>query len=621
MVMVSSQRRGRSSGATDKPLLPISGAGDGKGNSKAAPDNKKKWGFIVAMLAAMSMALYISDPNTWNLDSTPSILPSTGSSTGSSTTTTTSTTDNRFKARKLTDYHDLCIVGAGLSGSVIAERYANERNQTSLIIERRDHIAGNCYDYMDKETGIRVSKYGAHLFHTYYDRVWKYVQKFSAWTPYEHEVIGLIDGKHVPIPVNIHTVNTLFGQNITDSIQMDAWLDKEQEKYPNGPQNSEEMAMSRVGKRLYELIFHPYTIKQWDKEPKDLGPEVTARIPVRNNYDGRYFADPHQALPSNGYTAIFEKMLDNPLISVHLNTDFFQVRPTLNCGKLYYTGPVDRYFADTGLKKLEYRSLDFERRVIKNVKHFQPKGVVNHPAMTDNFTRIVEYKHFLNQTSDHTILFLEHSKDHGEPYYPVPNPENKALFLKYKEMADKEVGVSFVGRLANYKYFNMDQTIENALTLFEDDTGTTDLVMNYCKGDLEAILKDWTFGKLFNNTYVYSTCGTKGSSSVTNVEVVNLKKGDDAWMHHFGRTDITFGAQNVFIQGGGSSLSVASVKESLGKIGKEQTFVDYAKLPFTTSAAAARNLYPESEFFASQEAIKRYSHAHVSNKSMRLASK
>lgn len=612
MVMVSAQRRGgRNGGSSDKLSLPLTGSDSSKNNKSAATDSKKKWGFTLAMMAVMGMALYVSDPKTWNLDSTPSVassstLGSSSSLSGSSSSTASNKAmpDNRYQARKLTDYHDLCIVGAGLSGSVIAERYANERNQTSLIIERRDHIAGNCYDYTDQETGIRVSKYGAHLFHTYYDRVWEYVQRFSDWTPYEHEVIGLVNGKHVPIPVNIHTVNTLFDQNIQNSDEMDVWLDKEQEKYPNGPQNSEEMAMSRVGKRLYELIFHPYTIKQWDKEPRDLGPEVTARIPVRNNYDGRYFADPHQALPSKGYTAIFEKMLDNPLISVHLNTDFFEVRPTLQCGKLYYTGPVDRYFADSGLKKLEYRSLDFERRVVKNVEHYQPKGVVNHPAASDNFTRIVEYKHFLNQTSKDTILFLEHSKDYGEPYYPVPNPENKELFEKYKVMADKEVGVSFVGRLANYKYFNMDQTIENALTLFEDSVGTTDLVVNYCdSGDLSQIGE---LSKSFNQTYIYATCGaaTAGITESSTLHMKTLTKGADAWVEHFGRKDITFGSQNAFVQA--TSTTLPTILSSLEKIAAEPVFVDYAPLPYADKKSSSRNLTPGPEFYASQEAIQRF---------------
>jgi UDP-galactopyranose mutase len=573
------------------------GDDDGKPLLSQNDDEKKKpltteatkrsrWGYtvlLVAMLGAMVLE--------------PDSIPFSGKS---------SLLDNRYKKRFLTDYHDICIVGAGLSGAVIAERYASQRNQTALIIERRDHIGGNCYDYIDKETGIRVSKYGAHLFHTYYERVWKYVQLFSDWTPYEHEVIGWVEGKHVPIPVNIDTVNSLFGLSIKNPQEMDKWLAEEQVKYPNGPQNSEEMAMSRVGKRLYELIFHPYTIKQWAKEPRELGPEVTARIPVRNDFDRLYFSDPFQALPTNGYTAIFEKIFDNPLISVFTNTDFFDVRPKLKCGKLYYTGPVDRYFADTGLKKLEYRSLDFERKVVKSIDFFQPKGVVNHPAAQDNFTRIVEYKHFLNQTSKHTVLFYEHSKDTGEPYYPVPNPENQELFAKYKAMSDAENDVTFVGRLANYKYFNMDQTIENALTLFDQDTGSLDLVVNHCEGDL-AWVTQWQSQIQLNMTYVYSSCGNEVKLNGKGIQVKILEKGADAWTTHMGRKDLTFASQNVFVESK-TQISADDVRSSLKSLADQKVFVDFARLPFQNceSSGCQRNLVPEKEFFATHEAIKRY---------------
>lgn len=202
-----------------------------------------------------------------------------------------------------------------------------------------------------------------------------------------------------------------------------------------------------------------------------MGPEVTARIPVRNNYDGRYFSDPYQALPTHGYTRIFERLLDSQHITTKTNTDYFEIKNQLKCGRLYYTGPIDAYFADLGWPKLEYRSLDFERVVQKDVEYFQPASVVNHPQADDNFTRIVEYKHILNQTSPHTIYFIERSKDGGDPYYPVPNKENQDLYKKYQRLAEKEENVTFVGRLANYKYFNMDQAILNALELFDEDSG------------------------------------------------------------------------------------------------------------------------------------------------------
>ncbi|KAL3760729.1 hypothetical protein ACHAWU_003637 [Discostella pseudostelligera] len=337
---------------------------------------------------------------------------------GTSTTTTNPIFDKEY---------DNCIVGAGLSGSVIAENYANLFHKTSLIIERRDHIGGNCFDYIDKDTGIRVSLFGAHLFHTKHQRVWDYVRRFGDWVPYEHRVLGLVNGKHVPIPVTIDTVNILFDLNITNSDEMDEWLKDEQ-------------------------------VKLTDKKGK-----------------------PREALNS-------EEMLDSPYITVVKNTDYFDVKDQLKCKRLYYTGPIDTYFADLKWPKLEYRSLSFERVVQKNTPgYFQPAPVVNHPQATDvdgnpvDFTRIVEYKHLLNQTSKHTIYFIERSTDDGEPYYPIPNDENKNLYLKYQKMAEKEEGVTFVGRLANYKYFNMDDAILNALELFDRDTVGMDMEKSISK--------------------------------------------------------------------------------------------------------------------------------------------
>lgn len=373
------------------------------------------------------------------------------------------------------DYYDVCIVGAGLSGAVIAERYASQLGKSSLVIEKRDHIAGNCYDFVDEETGILTNRYGAHLFHTEYERVWEYVQKFSKWTKYEHRVLGRIGEKHVPIPVNIDTVNALFDLSIHSTAEMDKWLQAEQTKYDHPPKNSEEMAKSRVGDRLYKQIFEPYTVKQWAKHPSELGPEVTARIPVRNNHDDRYFGDNFQALPTEGYTAMFEKILEDDLIETHVNVNYFDVRDDLSCGHTYFTGPIDAYFAHLGYDKLEYRSLEFERKVVKNVgmeNYHLPASVVNYPSAEYDFTRIVEYKHFLEQKSPDTVLYLERSKDGGDPYYPVPNQRNKDLYEKYRAMALKEPDVTFVGRLANYKYFNMDQSILNALELFDADTKT-----------------------------------------------------------------------------------------------------------------------------------------------------
>ena len=335
------------------------------------------------------------------------------------TDTKTDKDKNSESFRPQRDYYDACIVGAGLSGVVIAEQYASQLSKNSIIIEKRSHIGGNVYDYIDEETNILVNKYGAHLFHTNYPRVWDYIQQFSEWAIYEHRVQGFIEDKYVPIPVNIDTVNALFDLSISNKTAMDEWLNQEQVHNDN-PQNSEEMALSRVGQRLYELIFEPYTFKQWAKTPQQLGPEVTARIPVRNNWDDRYFDDVFQALPKQGYTKFVQRMLNHPNIEVHVNTDYFDVKSQLEgkCAHTYYSGPIDQYFADLGYEKLEYRSINFERQVIKdigtNTLKF-PASVVNYPGAQYNFTRVVEYKHFLKQKSDHSVLFYERSTHEGDP--------------------------------------------------------------------------------------------------------------------------------------------------------------------------------------------------------------
>jgi len=363
---------------------------------------------------------------------------------------------------------DVCVIGAGLSGSVLAERHASQ-NRSVLVLEKRNHIGGNVYDYIDRETGIRVSKYGVHLFHTQSKRVWDHMQKFSHWTPWEHRVLAVVDGKHVPVPVNIDSVNALFNLTISTEEEMAQWLESVQVKPDGEPANSEEIALARVGQQLYDLLFKPYTIKQWERSPLELAPSVLARIPVRDNHDDRYFTDKFQALPTDGYTRVFENMLNSPHITVRLNRDYFHLKDYLNCGHTYYTGPIDGYFRAQGLPTLEYRSLMFERKVFKDTAFFQPRSQVNHPSLDKKYTRIIEYKHLLNQKSKDTVVFFEYSYDNGEPYYPVPNQKNQDLYAKYQDLTKAEEGVSFVGRLANYKYFNMDQAVLNALEVYDSD--------------------------------------------------------------------------------------------------------------------------------------------------------
>jgi UDP-galactopyranose mutase len=386
---------------------------------------------------------------------------------------------------------DVCVVGAGLSGAVLAERYATVLNKSVLVIDKRDHIAGNCYDFVEPETGILMNLYGAHLFHTESERVFRYITKpewqdKAPWVRWDHEVKGVLKGKVLPIPVNIETVNSLFGMNIKSTSEMDIWLKNVQEPCTNTSfeetecKDAESMAISRVGRELYELIFKPYTQKQWGKSPADLDASVTARIPVRNNHDPRYFSDKYQILPAFGYTKWFAAVLDHPRVRIALRTDYFEHMEELSkmCKKTFFTGPIDQYFWKEGLGQLEYRSIRFEREILHNFNFFQRASVVNYPGMEVNFTRIVEYKHFLNQESKHSVIVKEFSSDQGDPYYPVPNQRNRDLYLRYKELAtreEKEKSVYFVGRLANYKYFNMDQAIENALDMFQHIEGTDQL--------------------------------------------------------------------------------------------------------------------------------------------------
>lgn len=385
------------------------------------------------------------------------------------------------------DQVDLLIVGAGLSGAVLAERCSTVLGMSSIVIDKRDHLGGNCYDYVNSE-GIRCSKYGAHLFHTNFERVWEYMQAFSEWIPFDHRVKGKVQDdagieRLVPIPPTQETVNTLFKDTTVDSEEaMEAWYGTERVSPPKDEaMNGEEAALSRVGPRLYEKIFKHYTKKQWDKYPAELDPSVLMRLPCRSSKDDRYFADDFQALPLRGYTRIFENMLlGDSNIHIRLNCDFFEHKAsgTLpNHKLLVYTGQIDSYYAGLGMPRLEYRSLRFEEEYLEEPDggYFQEAMVVNYPSPNVPFTRIVEYKHTPNQPSEvregkikGTLIAREYSTDVGEPYYPVPNPENRELYAKYAAAAEKEEGVCFVGRLASYKYFNMDQAVLNALEMFDN---------------------------------------------------------------------------------------------------------------------------------------------------------
>ncbi len=364
--------------------------------------------------------------------------------------------------------YDVLIVGAGLTGSTLAEHFARILQKKVLVIDKRDHIGGNVYDYVDNDTNIRIGKYGIHMFHTNDSEVWDYIQRFGRWKRWDHKVLSKIDGCYVPVPVNINTVNTLCNETIQTESEMKEWLSKNQIKNDN-PANSEEVALSRVGRELYDKLFKPYTIKQWDRDPATMAPSVLARIPVRSNFDDRYFEDKYQALPVDGYTSIVKNMLAHPNITVQLNTDWNDIQSAVQYDMLIFTGPIDQYFSNSGLPKLEYRSLNFEYETHKTKGYYQPAAQVNYPEISTPYTRIVEYKHLLNQESEYTVITKETSSDSGEPYYPVPTKENQELYEKYRELAKNQCNVHFIGRLASYKYFNMDQAIRCAIDYFNNN--------------------------------------------------------------------------------------------------------------------------------------------------------
>jgi len=352
------------------------------------------------------------------------------------------------------------VVGAGLSGATVARQLA-EAGHTVKVIEKRAHLAGNCYDEIN-EHGIRVSRYGAHIFHTSSERVWEFVNRFAEWTPWHHEVLGRIPGRPLfPIPVNRETINLLCETDLVTDADTKEWL--EAHTIPcEDPKTSEEVALARVGPALYDMIFLSYTIKQWGKSPAELDASVLARIPVRTSAERGYFSDPHQALPTHGYTAFVAAMLAHPNITVELEMPY---DPVMNTGYegVWYTGPIDQYF--TGLPALEYRSIRFETQHL-DMDAYQENSVVNDPSMAVPYTRIVEYKHFLNQhIPGKTTIVKEYTVAEGEPYYPVPTKENQAIYEQYRVLAEAEEakGVRFVGRLANYKYYNMDQAILAAM--------------------------------------------------------------------------------------------------------------------------------------------------------------
>ncbi len=356
--------------------------------------------------------------------------------------------------------YDWLIVGAGFAGSVLAERLASERGDKVLVIDRRDHVGGNAYDRLNGD-GIMIHQYGPHIFHTNSEAIFKHLSKFTEWRKYEHKVLGKVDGMEVPIPINLDTVNKLYGLNLT-SEELPAWFAARAEK-PSEIKTSEDVVVSVVGRELYEKFFQSYTRKQWGMDPSELDKSVTARVPTRTNRDDRYFTDEFQYMPKHGYTRMFENMLDHPNITVMTSTDFADVRDKVAYKRLIWSGPVDEYF---GFRygKLPYRSLQFRHDTL-DVEQALPVGTVNYPQ-TEAYTRISEYKHMTGQKHPKTAITYEYPSTIGDPYYPIPRPENAELYKKYERLAMATPNVWFVGRLATYRYYNMDQVTGQALATF-----------------------------------------------------------------------------------------------------------------------------------------------------------
>ncbi|HEY0743299.1 MAG TPA: UDP-galactopyranose mutase [Chryseosolibacter sp.] len=356
---------------------------------------------------------------------------------------------------------DYLIVGAGFAGSVLAERLASAADQKVLLVEQRDHIGGNAYDYFNKD-GILIHKYGPHIFHTNSKKVFDYLGKFTPWRPYEHRVLGSVDGQLVPIPINLTTINKLYGLNLNCS-EVEAFFESKAEKIDR-VKTSEDVVVSKVGRELYEKFFKYYTRKQWDLDPSELDASVTARVPTRTNKDDRYFTDTYQAMPLYGYTRMFQKMLSHPNIKIMLNTDYKEIIDVIPYKNLIYTGPIDSFF-NYCYGRLPYRSLEFKFET-HDTETFQATGTINFPN-EHAYTRITEFKYLTGQKHAKTSIVYEYPQAEGDPYYPIPRPENAEIYKKYQQLANAMTNTYFTGRLATYKYYNMDQVVAQSLSLFD----------------------------------------------------------------------------------------------------------------------------------------------------------
>jgi UDP-galactopyranose mutase len=378
---------------------------------------------------------------------------------------------------------DVLVVGAGFAGSVIAERCASA-GMSVVVIDKREHIAGNAFDELDRH-GILVHRYGPHIFHTNATNVSDYLSRFTTWRPYEHRVLAQVDGELYPVPINQTTVNRLYGLSLDEEGVAQHYARVREVREPI--RTSEDSVLSSVGRDLCDKFFRGYTRKQWGLDLSELSASVAARIPVRTNTDDRYFSDSFQKMPTDGYTSMFARMLDHRNIRVEVGVDFKEFRKRASWKLLVYTGPLDEYF-DCCFGKLPYRSLRFDHEHIPDTERFQSVGTVNYPN-DHKFTRITEFKHLTGQRHSSTSIVREYPEDEGDPYYPVPRPENQELYQRYNALAELERDVLFVGRLAEYRYYNMDQVVARALMVFEKIISRTHVAKSDAEYGKAAIVR------------------------------------------------------------------------------------------------------------------------------------
>lgn len=355
---------------------------------------------------------------------------------------------------------DFLVVGCGIAGITTARLLA-ELDKKVLIIDKRNHVGGNIYDYYS-EDGILIHKYGPHIFHTNYIEVWSFLSRFTKWREYQHRVKIYINGQLLPMPINLDTINLLYNTKY-NSFELNKFFDSLAENMEIN--NSKDVVVSKIGEELYKLFFEEYTKKQWNLYPDELDKEVISRVPIRTNRDDRYFTDKYQGIPLYGYTSMVQNILNHKNIKLMLNTDFKEIKGELKYNKIVFTGCIDEYF-DYKHGKLPYRSLEFIVETY-DLEQYQPVAVVNYPNDYD-YTRITEYKYLTGQILPKTTIMKEYSKSEGEPYYPIPQKSNKKLYLRYKNEADTMENIYFLGRLGTYNYMNMDKVILESIRFVDN---------------------------------------------------------------------------------------------------------------------------------------------------------